>query len=92
MMYGENFLGPPHGTTPAAAIANKIKLRFFKGSEYIYEKGNVPYCGFGYSSLFSGNMEAKRIAVILQLLTEGDLSNNSNHQIRTRTIKKDMMI
>ena len=34
-------LGPPHGTTPAAVIANKIKLRSFKSSEYINEKGEV---------------------------------------------------
>ena len=32
-----DFLGPPHGTTPAAVIANKMKLRPFKSSEYINE-------------------------------------------------------
>ena len=51
----------------------KIKLRSFKSSEHIYEKGDGPYRGIGYSSLFSdplnGNMEPKRIAVILQLST-----------------------
>ena len=25
-----DFLGPPHGTTPAAVIANKIQVGFFK--------------------------------------------------------------
>ena len=43
-----DFLGPPHGTTPAAVIANKIKLRSFKSSEHIFEKGGGPYRGFGY--------------------------------------------
>ena len=41
-------LGPPHGTTPAAVIANKIKLRFFKSSEHINKKCDGPYPGFGY--------------------------------------------
>ena len=31
----------------------KIKLRSFKSSERINEKGNGPYRGFGYLSLFS---------------------------------------
>ena len=35
-------LEPPHGTTPAAVKANKIKLRSFKSSERINEKGDVP--------------------------------------------------
>ena len=30
---------PPHGTTPDAVIANKIKLRSFMSSEHIYEIG-----------------------------------------------------
>ena len=34
----EDFLGSPHGTIPGAVIANKIKLRFFKGSEHINVK------------------------------------------------------
>ena len=34
-------------------IIMKIKLRSFKSSEYIYEKGDGPYLDFGYSSLFS---------------------------------------
>ena len=34
-----DFLGPPHGTTPAAEIANTIKVRSFKSSEHINEKG-----------------------------------------------------
>ena len=42
-----------HGTTPAAVIANKIKLRPFVSSEHINEKGNGPYRGFGYLNLFS---------------------------------------
>ena len=42
-----DFLGQPHGTTPAAVIA-KFKLRSFKSSEHIKEKGNGPYRGFDY--------------------------------------------
>ena len=38
-----DFLRPPHGTSPAAVIANKIKLRSFKSSEYINEKVDGPY-------------------------------------------------
>ena len=34
-------------------LSIKIKLRSFKSSEYICEKGNGSYRGFGYSSLFS---------------------------------------
>ena len=34
-----DFLGPPHGTTPAAVISNKIKLKSSKRSEHINEKG-----------------------------------------------------
>ena len=52
-----DFLGPPHGTKPAAVIANKIKLRSFKGSEYICEKGDGPYRGIGYPSLFSDPLD-----------------------------------
>ena len=33
-----DILGPPHGRTPAAIIANKIKLRSFKSSKHINEK------------------------------------------------------
>ena len=47
-----DFLGPPHDTTPAAVIA-KTKLRSFKSSELIFQKGDGPYRGFGYSSLVS---------------------------------------
>ena len=47
------FLGPPHGTTPAAVIGNKNKMRSFKSSEHINEKGDEPYHGFGYLNLFS---------------------------------------
>ena len=36
--------------------------------------------------------EPKRIAVSLQLLTEGDLSNKFNTQMRTKDYKKDMMM
>ena len=46
-----DFLGPPHGTTPAAVIANKNQ------SEYINEKGDGPYRGFGYLSLFSNALD-----------------------------------
>ena len=68
-----DFLGPLHGTTPAAVIINKIKLRSFNSSEHINEEGDGPYRGFGYLSLFScfsdplrfGNMEPKGITVIL---------------------------
>ena len=48
-----DLFGPPHGTTPAAVIANKNKLRSFKSSDHIFEKGDGPYRGFGYSSLVS---------------------------------------
>ena len=36
-------LGPPHGTTPATVIANKIILRSFKNIEHIKENKNGPY-------------------------------------------------
>ena len=52
-----DFLGPPHGTTPAAVIGNKIKLRSFKSSEHINGKGDGPYHGFGYLSLFSDPLD-----------------------------------
>ena len=48
-----DFLGPPHGTTLAAVIANKMILRSIKSSEHVNEKGDGPYRGFGYLSLFS---------------------------------------
>ena len=38
----EDFIGPPHSTTPVAVIANKIKLRTFKSNEYIDEKEDGP--------------------------------------------------
>ena len=41
-------LGPPHGTTPAAVIANKIKVTSCKSSEIINETGDEPYRVFGY--------------------------------------------
>ena len=34
-----DFLGPPLGTTPAAVITNKMKLRFFKRSIVILGPG-----------------------------------------------------
>ena len=52
-----DFLGPPHGTTPAAVIANKIKLRPLKSNEHINEKRDGPYRGFGYLSLFSDPLD-----------------------------------
>ena len=46
-----DFLGPPHGTTSAVVLANKITLRsFIKSSEHINEKGDGPHRGFGYIS------------------------------------------
>ena len=53
-------------------IQIKIKLRSFKGSEHINKKGDGPYRGFGYLSLFSDpidlvNMEPKRITLIWHL-------------------------
>ena len=42
-----DFVGPPHGTKQAAIIAS------FKSSERINKKGDWPYRGFGYLSLFS---------------------------------------
>ena len=35
----------------------KIKLRSFKSSEHIFEKGDGPYRGFGYSSLVSDPLD-----------------------------------
>ena len=55
--------------TTEASFAN---LYLFKSSEHIYEKGDGPYCGFGYLSLFSdtlGNTEPKKITVILHFST-----------------------
>ena len=52
-----DILGPPHGTSPAAVITNKIKPRSFKSSEHINEKGDGPYRGFGYLSLFSDPLD-----------------------------------
>ena len=54
------FLGPPHRKTPAAVIANKIKVRSFKSSEHINEKRYGPYHGFGYSSLFGGTPDLEK--------------------------------
>ena len=50
-----DFLGPPHGTTPAAVMANKNKTEILQleSSEHIFQKGDGPYRGFGYSSLVS---------------------------------------
>ena len=42
----------------------KIELMSFKSSEHINEEGDVPYRTFTF-----GNMEPKRITVILQLST-----------------------
>ena len=57
-----DFLGPPHGTTPAAEIANKynIKLRSFKSSEHPNEKRVGPYPGFGCLSLFSDPLDVAK--------------------------------
>ena len=54
----EDFLGP------ATVIANKIKLKSVRSSEHINEKRDGPYCSFGYYRF--GNMEPKRITVMLQ--------------------------
>ena len=35
----------------------KLKLRSFKSSEHINEKGDGPYRGFGYLSLFSDPLD-----------------------------------
>ena len=43
----KDFLGPPHGTTPAAIIANKNKADILKSSEQINEKRksrNLKFC------------------------------------------------
>ena len=53
----EDFLGPSHGATPAAVIANKIKVRFFKSSKHTNEKGDDPFRGFGCLSLFSETID-----------------------------------
>ena len=52
-----DFLGPPHGTTPAVKIANKNKTVIFKSSEHINENRDAPYRGFGYLSLFSDPLD-----------------------------------
>ena len=57
-----DFLGPPHGTTPAAVIANKNKLRSFKSSEHINEKMDGPYRGFDYKSLFSDPLDLAKLS------------------------------
>ena len=65
-----DFLGPSNCTTPAAVIANKIKLTSFRSSEHINETVDGPYRGFGYLSLFSDPIEEPmRLTVILQLST-----------------------
>ena len=38
-----DFLGPPHGTTPAAVIGNENKVRSFKNSEHIRNTFPEPY-------------------------------------------------
>ena len=54
-----DFLGPPLGTTPAAVIGNRNKLRAFKSGEHINEKWGGPYRGFGYLSLFSDPIDLR---------------------------------
>ena len=52
----EDFLAPPHGTTPAADITHKMKSRSLESSEYINEKGvghimvsaKENYCNFAH--------------------------------------------
>ena len=66
-----DILGPPHGTTPAAVIANKNEnslLRSFKSNEHISEKRDGPYRGLTIK-VSSGNIEPKGITEILQLST-----------------------
>ena len=55
-----DILVPTHDTTPAATIANKIKLRSLRAFNNINEKGGMPYCGFGYLGLFSDPIELTR--------------------------------
>ena len=44
-----DFLGLPHGTTPAAVLANKkVKLSSFKSRDNINEKGDGSCHHFGY--------------------------------------------
>ena len=54
MMYGETFRAATGHNTSNKKI---IKLRSFKSSEYIYEKGDGSYRGFGYLSLFSDPLD-----------------------------------
>ena len=59
-----DFLGPSHGTTPVAVIANKINLRSFKSNEHINEKWGWAKRGFGYFKPLQrpyrfGNMKPK---------------------------------
>ena len=42
-MYGGDVLRPPHGTTPAAVKANKIKENSFKSNENIHKKEDGSY-------------------------------------------------
>ena len=51
---------PTHGTTPAAVIVNKIKLRDFKSSEHINEKRGGSYRSFGYLSLFIDPLDLEK--------------------------------
>ena len=43
--------------TAGGRLRIKVKLRSFKSSEYICVKGDGPYRGFGYSSLFGDPLD-----------------------------------
>ena len=79
-----DFLGPRHGTTPAAVIANKIKLRFFKSSEHINENGDGPYHGFGHLSLFSDPLD-------MATWSQSELLQSCNFKQRLVLSKLDQM-
>ena len=64
-----DFLRPPHGTTPAAEMANKkIKLRSFKSSEHINEKK------MGHTAVSASQASS----VTLQIWQHGAKENNCN--------------
>ena len=51
------FPGPEGAVVANDWCINKIKLRSFKSSKHINEKGDRPYRGFGYLSLFSDPLD-----------------------------------
>ena len=50
-------------------VKKELKLRSFKSSEHITEKGDGPYRGSRQLPFRFGNVEPKRITEVLKLLT-----------------------